>query len=302
MNRVLDLENFTLQDWIEELLLCSSEELCRKYVNEDAVYQEIGYPHLNTDPVMSGLVDEDLLVQLHLKLRELPCEDPIWDGVVWYLGQCLPPHIAHDFIDRKIIFLLLGHSPQTDDILRRLFDETEWMEPLLTMAKARYEEDDWSLSAWEEILVEVVDYDPGGSYCLEIITGWIASCAEKEDAFYEVVRQHPKQSEILRAVEEHRAFSEFHDQLQEAESSDADIEAFQTFYNPERANYLLHLAQHEDSTPLLLQKLAQFKKSKYASKIRAAAKSELYRRQKLSAQDDPSFLPYIKLHTKVAVG
>ena len=278
------MDYIPLQSWIGNLLLCSAEELCEKYKFEEDCDAELGAPHLNADRVMKSPIDESLLVRLHEKLRGLSCEDPIWNGVVWYLSQPLPLNIAHDFINRKIV-AMLANSTQHDEILWRLVRGTGDQDPLLTMAKVRYEKDDWSLHDWEEILVEIVNYDAEDSYCLEIVTGWSASCDEKEDAFYKVVQQHPEYQKIIDYRDSERAsqnaFNEFYAQLQEAASSDVDIESLKKLYNPKRADYLLHLAQHEDSSPLLLRKLAQFKKSKYAAKIRAAAKGELYRRQKL---------------------
>ncbi len=278
------MDNISLQSWIEKLLLCSNEELCEKYKFEEDADEELGSPHLNAKRVMKSPIDESLLLQLHEKLRDLSCEDAIWNGVVWYLSQPLPLNIAHDFIDRKVV-AMLANSRQHDEILWRLVRKTGDPDPLLTMAKARYEKDDWSLRDWEEILVEIVKYDADDSYCLEIVTGWFASCVEKEDAFYKVVEQHPRRQAIIdyrnSQRESQKVFHEFYVQLQEAEASDVDIKSLEKLYNAEYADYLLHLAQHEDSSPLLLQKLAQFKKSKYAAKIRAAAKGELYRRQKL---------------------
>ena len=289
MNQVLDLTDFTLQHWIEELLLRSGEELCEKYGDEDAVYQEIGYTHLETSPVMEGLVEEKLIVQLHEKLRNLPCEDPIWDGVVWYLGQPLPTFIAHDFIDRWIVVFSLAVSHQHEQINWRLVKECRQEEPLLWMAKERYENDNWSLSDWESFLIELVNFYEGDSYPLKIVTGWQASSDEKENAFYELVLRHSEQKEIIeyrdRQQLDQNAFNKFYDQLQEAGTSDVGIEELHRLYDPSYADYLLHLAQHKESTSLLLQKLSQFKKSKFASKIRAAAKSELYRRQKLSLKN-----------------
>ena len=143
-----------LQDWIVVLVRRSVSDLNDRYATEESVRHEIDSLPLPTDKrgytVESSHVSEQVLQQLHRKIRNIPCERAIWNAVIWYLADPLPLSVAHDLIDRLISTNAMSMTRQVDEAQWRL--ATLYEDALYTLIRERYVEPRYSISQFEKIL------------------------------------------------------------------------------------------------------------------------------------------------------
>ncbi|MBV9467857.1 MAG: hypothetical protein JOZ57_01275, partial [Abitibacteriaceae bacterium] len=123
-----------LEDWVKDLVAQPIAYLNQRYADEDMSLREcVAFRDIEELPFFSPLrkrfrqVSYETLLELNHKVRNCPCEEPIWEAILWHIEHPLPTQVAHDLIERKIAITLLGHTIQNEEIMWRLaplVDET----------------------------------------------------------------------------------------------------------------------------------------------------------------------------------
>ncbi|MBV9865630.1 MAG: hypothetical protein JO316_09790 [Abitibacteriaceae bacterium] len=180
-----------VEDWIKQLLTQEVKDLSLKYsypahdTAENEIESLIGPDRIQRCP---SPIPAPLIEQLHEKLRGLRCEAYIWDALLFHLGTPLPPHVAHDLMDRDIAVSTLGHTRQLDEVQWRLASLVD--EALLTLFWALYSDPKYELAELEKLLGQHPDH-------LWLLDKWQhgwncgSSSREKELAFHRWVWEHP---------------------------------------------------------------------------------------------------------------
>ncbi len=142
-----------LEDWIKQLLARPVDELNSRYdySPEDVARHEVeSLADVEPRKFASTRVSAHTLQELHRKIRAQECESIVWDALIFYLLEPLPPDIAHDLISRDIIVSQLGHTRQNDEVQWRLASLVD--EAFLTFVWDMFTKPIYSASEFEKLL------------------------------------------------------------------------------------------------------------------------------------------------------
>lgn len=269
-----------LKPQIIELLSTPQDVLDARYCDGQDAAEILGFPYQETYRI-SGRVPQDMLLQLHRKIRNTSSESRIWSGVLWCLQHPLPGEVAHDLLDRKISINELGHSRQHEDVQWRM--AAFYDEALLTLAKDRYCKRKYNLSEFQRVL----DFNPTHIWMLSSLAHAEGSSRAKVQAFLAVVRQHSDaenlleihetMSDVRRQMKEQSA--NYVRQLKQAANFEITDEEARNLYQTQDRDICLTLIKNPHLCASVLEEMMQLRRFEGAAQVRGAAKSELHRRE-----------------------
>ncbi|MDP9351208.1 MAG: hypothetical protein M3P51_06685, partial [Chloroflexota bacterium] len=213
-----------LEAWVGRLLAMPPAELAARYCDPqpreedgevyyytpDAAEHELETlkgPYVPAgDPYRKiGEVPDELLRELHRRLRGTGCEQPVWCAVASELARPLPDDVADDFLDRagelELLTLTLGHTRQGDRAQWRLAELVE--EALLTLGIEFYRDPERDASELRSLLERFRDRK-GYGWLLDTLVRRDPSSPEKERVLREAVERHPEREKLRRTMEEAR--------------------------------------------------------------------------------------------------
>jgi hypothetical protein len=193
-----------LEQWVNGWLSCPVKALNVSYWRTRKPF-----PELVRDVMAPKLsISDDILLQLHQRIKGRRAEWRIWDVVIDNISHPLPDSITNDLIDRDICISQLAHSIQNENILKRLVPLVD--EALLTYAKSTYYDAKYSVDDFAEIIAEY----PTHNWLFDSLAHSTPSSPEKREVFLVRVREHPDRERLL-ATEE--AMHDTHERYAKAE-------------------------------------------------------------------------------------
>lgn len=247
----------TINDWLDFVITSSEQELIEFFQKEE----EEKYI-----PRSEQIVEEDNLNAFKSKIQGHKKENELWEQTIYAYRHPLPDGICMYLISNQIAISALGHSRQSDKILRILGDYIE--EAALTLGKAMYTQDIYSADELKEVLNSYYN-----NYWLwESLLYQKPSSQEKFHLFNTMLNKHAG----FDRIKEKREVLQQEEMLQITDS----VEVIIKFYRLNQSSYLHSLALNSNTPINILQELSCLKGLPLARAIRSAARDNLKIRSK----------------------
>lgn len=265
-----------LGDWVKDLVAQPIAYLNHRYADTDMVLgEDVALRDIEALPFFSPLrkrfrqVSDETLLELNHKVRNCPCEEPIWEAILWHIEHPLPTEVAHDLVDRKIAITLLGHTMQNEEIKWRLAPLVD--EALLTLAKEFYMNPERSVEELQSVLRQYPDHQ----WMLSSLAHCYSSSIEKRAVFIEVVKQRPDADALLRILP---VESMSPSKRRATCISIPIVHQLESLYGTRVPEEILAIASNPQTPYEILEELVQLRGVALSRRIRIAADQNLRRR------------------------